>query len=81
VIYDAYSGEIKNLLKIHFNHATWAAAEANHDQQSYLGECEAAGVSIAAAVGAKVGGPYGAALSGAVGVFVSDRLCEQSETW
>ncbi len=80
---NAIGGQVKDALKPNFNAQTFAAAVESgpHGDEEYLAKCEAAGIAICAGIGAQIGGPYGAAASGAAGVFVAYQLCHQSETW
>lgn len=78
---NALGGRIRAALEPTFNAASYKTAEEEGKEREYLALCESAGVSICAAIGAEYGGPYGAALSGAAGVFISYRLCEQSRHW
>ena len=73
--------DLQTVLEPNFNHHTYAAAEADGQQNYYMGECQAAAIATCSAIGAKLGGPWGAALSGAAGVFISYRICDQSQKW
>lgn len=64
-----------------FNANTWAAAVQDGSPDAYMSQCMAAGVGICGALGAQLGGPWGGVISGALGVFVSARACEQSKSW
>ena len=77
----AVAGEVKAALKPNFNHRTYARAEDDGRTREYMAKCEAAGIAVCSALGAKYGGVWGAALSGAAGAFISWRLCEQSQRW
>ena len=73
--------DLQAVLEPNFNHRTYAAAEADGQQNLYMGECEAAGVAACGALGAKLAALRGAAFSGAAGVFISYRICDQSQKW
>jgi len=73
--------KVRPLLEGKFNHNTWAAAQANGSTDQYEASCVAAGVTAFGVLGAELGGPWGGALTGAVGTFVSFRLCDQSKSW
>lgn len=80
-IQHAVEGEVRAVLEPNFNQRTYEDAEKEGRQKEYMAKCEAAGIAICAALGAKYGGVWGAALSGAAGTFISWRLCEQSMRW
>lgn len=80
-IYDYVKDKVRPELEKNFNARTWQKADEEDKEQEYDIQCRAAGVAICAAIGAEFGGPWGAALSGSVGLFVSTRLCEQSKSW
>ena len=80
-IYDHFAGQIKDSLKGSFNAQTYAKAVDDGEEAEYLALCQTAGVSVCVALGASYGGPWGAALSGAAGTFISYRLCHQSRAW
>lgn len=67
----------KSLLSKNFNATVWS--QSNPDV--YMVECYIAAEGIMTLIGGEVGGPYGAAISGGVGLFVAHRLCEQSTKW
>jgi hypothetical protein len=75
------SGKLKPMLEDRFNSETWASAEASGNGTEYMASCVAAGVAAATILGTELGGPWGSAMSGAIGTFVSFRICEQSRTW
>ena len=75
------SEKIKPLLKPNFNHVTWAAAQTTDTTDQYTQTCVAAGIAACGALGAELGGPWGGVVSGALGTFVSFRVCDQSKTW
>ena len=72
---------IKPMLEGNFNAGTWANAEASGKQTEYMASCVAAGVAACSILGTELGGPWGAAATGAIGTFVSFRICEQSRSW
>lgn len=72
---------IRPMLEGTFNAGSWRAASENGDAGKYMAECIAAGVAACGALGVQLGGPWGGVISGAMGVFVSDRICEQSKAW
>jgi hypothetical protein len=78
---DFASGKLKPMLEDRFNSGTWASAEASGNGTEYMASCVAAGVAGATILGTELGGPWGSAMSGAIGTFVSFRVCEQSRTW
>jgi hypothetical protein len=78
---DFASGKLKPMLEGRFNAGSWAAAETNGTQPEYMASCVAAGVAASTILGTELGGPWGSAMSGAIGTFVSFRICEQSRTW
>jgi hypothetical protein len=78
---DFAKDKMKPILRDRFNAGTWANAEGSGQQQEYMASCVAAGVSAAAILGTELGGPWGSAMGGAIGTFVSFRICEQSRTW
>lgn len=73
--------KIKPMLQGTFNSGTWAAAQENGTTNDYMASCVAAGVSAAAIAGAELAGPWGPAIGGSIGTFVSFRICEQSRSW
>lgn len=78
---DAVKGKIKPFLQDRFNAASWSHAQNTGTENDYMASCVAAGVSACAILGTEVGGPWGAVMSGAIGTFVSFRICEQSRAW
>jgi hypothetical protein len=78
---DYASGKLKPILQGRFNAGTWAQAEASGTGTEYMASCVAAGVAGATILGTELGGPWGSAMSGAIGTFVSFRICEQSRAW
>jgi hypothetical protein len=73
---------IKPHMEGQFNAETWAAAQREGSPDAYMSQCIAAGSAVCAALGTELGGgPWGGVISGAVGVFVSARACEQSKSW
>lgn len=72
---------IKPLMEGSFNASRWAAAQQEGSPDAYMSQCMAAGVAACGALGAQLGGPWGGVVSGALGVFVSARACEQSKSW
>jgi len=80
-IYTWVKEKVQPELQKSFNQEAWTTAREEDKEQEYDIQCRAAGVAICAALGSQIGGPYGAGLSGAVGLFVSARLCEQSKSW
>lgn len=78
---DFASGKIKPMLQGQFNAGTWSAAQQNGTTNDYMASCVAAGVAACSILGTELGGPWGSALSGAIGTFVSFRICEQSQSW
>lgn len=78
---DAVRGKVKPLLEGRFNAGTWGQAQTNGTTDDYMQSCVAAGVSACAILGTEVGGPWGAVMSGAIGTFVSFRICDQSKSW
>ena len=77
----AVSHKIKPMLESRFNAGSWAQAEASGTGTEYMASCVAAGVAACSILGTELGGPWGAAMTGAIGTFVSFRICEQSRTW
>jgi hypothetical protein len=77
----AVGHKIRPYLESRFNAGTWAQAQANGGETDYMASCVAAGVSACTLAGTELGGPWGAAMSGAIGTFVSFRVCEQSRSW
>jgi hypothetical protein len=77
----AVSGKIKPMLQGTFNSGTWAHAENTGTTGDYMASCVAAGVSACAILGAELAGPWGPAIGGSIGTFVSFRVCEQSRSW
>lgn len=73
--------KVKPMLEGRFNAGTWAQAEESGHQMEYMASCVAAGVAACSILGTELGGPWGAAATGAIGTFVSFRICEQSRTW
>ena len=51
----------------------------NH--QAYMIECTAAATSALATIATMKGGPWAGLAGGAVGLFISKRVCEQSTKW
>lgn len=80
-VYGWVKDKVKPELEKSFNQEAWIRADQEDKETEYDNQCRAAGIAICAAIGAQIGGPYGAGLSGAVGLFVSTRLCEQSKSW
>lgn len=78
---DYASDKLKPMLQGRFNAGSWAQAEASGTGTEYMASCVAAGVAAATILGTELGGPWGSAMSGAVGTFVSFRICEQSRSW
>jgi hypothetical protein len=78
---DFASGKLKPMLQGRFNAGSWAQAETSGTQPEYMASCVAAGVAASTILGTELGGPWGSAMSGAIGTFVSFRICEQSRTW
>ena len=72
---------MKVLMQAQFNHNTWAASQGNGSTDQYQASCVAAGVAACGALGAELGGPWGGVVAGAVGTFVSFRVCDQSKAW
>jgi hypothetical protein len=64
-----------------FNAEKWKMAEENGTTDVYMAYCTAAGIGACSALGAELGGPWGAALSGSIGTFVSWKVCDQSKKW
>jgi len=79
----AVAPRLKDMLSGTFNAGSWAAATegGDEDMKEYMIKCESAGVAACAALGAAYGGPWGAGLSGAIGVFVAYEVCNQSTRW
>ena len=75
------SSKVKPILQGRFNHGAWMQAAETGHTADYDTQCQAAGVAACAALGAELGGPWGAGLSGSIGLFVSTRICEQSKAW
>jgi len=73
--------KVRPFLEGKFNHNTWAAAQSNGSTDQYQASCVAAGVAAFGALGAELGGVWGGVMSGAVGTFVSFRVCDQSKAW
>ena len=73
--------KVKPLLEGTFNHQAWVKADEDDKEKEYDIQCQAAGVAACAALGSQLGGPWGAAVSGSVGLFVSTRICDQSKSW
>ncbi len=78
---DFFAARVKPIMQGEFNASVWQQAVVDGTEDRYLALCMAAGISACSAVGAQVGGPWGAVISGAGGTFVSYRICEQSKSW
>jgi hypothetical protein len=78
---DFASDKVKPHLVGEFNTNTWQAAVEEGTQDAYMAKCELAGISAMAGLGSYLGGPWGASLSGAIGVFASFQICRQSTRW
>lgn len=78
---DFVSEKVKPLLEKDFNAQVWAQATSEGERSEYMIKCEAAFVAAAAALGSQLGGPWGAAVTGGVGVFVGFQICNQSTKW
>lgn len=72
---------IRPMLEGSFNASRWQAAVQEGSPDAYMTQCMAAGIAACGALGAELGGPWGGVISGALGVFVSARACEQSKSW
>lgn len=68
-------------LENQFNRNSWESAERNGTTNDYTTSCVAAGVAACGAAGGELGGPWGAAIAGGIGTFVSFRICSQSQSW
>ena len=73
--------KIKPMLEKDFNAQVWAQATTDGERTEYMIKCEAAFVAASAALGAELGGPWGAAVTGGVGTFVGFQICNQSTKW
>lgn len=78
---DAATPKLRPHLERRWNRHTWQHAEATGGADEYMATCVAAGVAVAAASGTELGGPWGGAVSGGLGTFVSWRICDQSKKW
>ena len=78
---DVITDKIKPMLIDSFNSQTWSEAIDHGETSEYMIKCEAAFIAAAAALGAQLGGPWGAAVTGGVGTFVGFQICNQSTKW
>lgn len=72
---------MRPLMEGEFNAGSWRAAVESDKETEYMTKCQAAGVAAAAALGAQLGGPWGAGVTGGIGLFVAYQVCEQSRSW
>lgn len=79
--YDLVEEQVKAELSLHYNSISFEEAQRREKEAQYISDCQAAGVLLIATAGTAIGGVYGTLGSGAVGIFVSRRLCEQSTVW
>ena len=77
----ALSSGMRPIMEGQFNGGSWAAAVNSGSEGDYTASCVAAGVAAAGAVGLQVGGSWGGVIGGTGGVFVAQRVCEQSHAW
>ncbi len=73
--------KIKPHLEGRFNSRTWMRAQIEGKEEEYMLNCVAAGVAVCGALGTELSGPWGGAVTGGLGTFVSWRLCKQSQAW
>ena len=79
--YQLSKDSAKPILKLRYNKNTYANATKDGKVDEYVVECTAAAVAVISAIGAEIGGPYGALGAGVAGVFVAKRICIQSQSW
>jgi hypothetical protein len=80
---DFATDKLKPHLVGEFNSNSWAAAVegGETEKEKYMAKCEVAGVMACGILGSYLAGPWGAALSGGLGVFVAWKTCQQSTVW
>lgn len=78
---DSIEAKVKPMMIDSFNAQVWAQATSDGERTEYMIKCEAAFVAISAALGAELGGPWGAAVTGGIGTFVGFQICNQSTKW